>query len=1311
MVGLVATSSEKVARLINSAKFAINVPSKLECLRQLKEELSEADPALLSEFIPLILQLHTDSCSPARKFVTEIVGNVGLKHSEFLPEIIPTLIIMLKDVTPAVARQSIACGIDIFRCTLVKIAIQGLYSSELDETLESSWEWVLKLRDEIYSLAFQTGSDGRRLLALKFIESVILLYTPDPAGSSEPPKNQNYEGTLMEFNMSWLRGGHPVLNVGDLSKEASQSLGLLLDQLRIPTVSSVSNLMLIVLINSLSTIAKKRPAFYGRILPVLLGLGTSSSASKGIQASGAHLALKNAFLSCLKCTHTGATPWRNRLIGALDEMKGEVPVEEDVHQVLPRTNGTAESKDDSSFTQEEKPSIKACDDVKTSSGKKRSATHGNNDPSDDDNVVGKRARTAPNNVKQDPKSSKDNGPVQQLVAMFGALVAQGEKAAGSLDILVSSICSDLLAEVVMTNIWNLPSIRPMLDEDETQLNDPNIDADFIRLSSYLSDFISMSSTFSQTDDIMDAQPSVPDDLQKVEGEQEEQPMVSLADTDLAMPDINYIIQQTPVTTVSISPQEDIPSQMDIYPITKTELADIEDIQNEMPCLDATISTDILPNPVVDSSLDPGIELDELDQEQVTSISRSSLEIAPSVSNDEKSEELSSKAELTDATSVNTSALGFSSQLVLPKMSAPVITLADEQRDNIQKSAFVRIIEAYKQIIVAGGSQVRSAVLACLAVEFPLELDPWKLLQTHILSDYVNLEGHDLTLRVLYRLYSEAEADRDFFSSTTATSVYEMFLLTVVETLRDSFPASDKSLSRLLGEVPYLPKSILKVLENLCSPGNADNNNNSNKDGKDNGDRVTQGLSTVWSLILLRPPIRDVCLNIALQSAVHHLEEVRMKAIRLVANKLYPLPSISQQIEDFAKEMLFSITKADDQTDADGSNMESLHKDLGLENTSLTITIKDTSADGNQPSAAENVPSSSTSEVQRCMSLYFALCTKKHSLFRQVFIFYEIASEVAKQAVHRQIPILVRTMGSSSQLLEIISDPPKGSETLLVQVLQTLTEGTIPSQELIFTIKKLYDTKVKDPEVLIPVLSFLQKDEVLAIFPRLVNLPAEKFQAVLSHVLRGSKSGQLLTPAEVLIAIHGIDPDSSGIPLKKVTDACNACFEQRQIFTQQVIAKVLNQLVEQIPLPLLFMRTVLQAIGAFPSLVEFIMEILVRLVNKQIWKHPKLWVGFLKCAQLTKPQSFAVLLQLPPAQLENALNRIGALKAPLIAHASQPHIRTSLPRSVLVVLGLATDPQNASQPQPTPVTTSTETTTNSDKESLTEKSKESSSAAS
>lgn len=159
---------------------------------------------------------------------------------------------------------------------------------------------------------------------------------------------------------------------------------------------------------------------------------------------------------------------------------------------------------------------------------------------------------------------------------------------------------------------------------------------------------------------------------------------------------------------------------------------------------------------------------------------------------------------------------------------------------------------------------------------------------------------------------------------------------------------------------------------------------------------------------------------------------------------------------------------------------------------------------------------------------------------------------------------------------------------------------------------------------------------------------------------------------MLVAIHDINPDKDGIPLKKITDACSACFEQRTVFTQQVLERALKQMVDQNPLPLLFMRTVIQAIDAFPTMVDFVMELLSKLVGKQIWRMPKLWVGFLKCISQTQPHSFNVLLQLPSQQLESALNRHATLRAPLSAHASQPNIKSSLPRGTLVVLGLANE---------------------------------------
>lgn len=101
--------------------------------------------------------------------------------------------------------------------------------------------------------------------------------------------------------------------------------------------------------------------------------------------------------------------------------------------------------------------------------------------------------------------------------------------------------------------------------------------------------------------------------------------------------------------------------------------------------------------------------------------------------------------------------------------------------------------------------------------------------------------------------------------------------------------------------------------------------------------------------------------------------------------------------------------------------------------------------------------------------------------------------------------------------------------------------------------------------------------------------------------------------------------------------------------------------------------------------------LLCILGIQVWKMPKLWVGFLKCVSQTRPHSFNVLLQvlygfhsfknlsgglgifnlhlylcirclqLPPPLLESALNKHANLRSPLATYASQPSIKTSLPR--------------------------------------------------
>lgn len=141
-----------------------------------------------------------------------------------------------------------------------------------------------------------------------------------------------------------------------------------------------------------------------------------------------------------------------------------------------------------------------------------------------DALSGKRARTgfgvleesvqetsgiregAPSSRPLTSTSDADNGPVQQLVAMFGTLVAQGETAVASLEILISSISADLLAEVVMTNMRNLSPNRPNSEGDEEPVpmmgSQPGMigsDTHLKNLSSLLTDILSRSGPFPQKD--------------------------------------------------------------------------------------------------------------------------------------------------------------------------------------------------------------------------------------------------------------------------------------------------------------------------------------------------------------------------------------------------------------------------------------------------------------------------------------------------------------------------------------------------------------------------------------------------------------------------------------------------------------------------------------------------------------------------------------------------------------------------------------------------------------------------------------------
>ena len=55
-------------------------------------------------------------------------------------------------------------------------------------------------------------------------------------------------------------------------------------------------------------------------------------------------------------------------------------------------------------------------------------------------------------------------------------------------------------------------------------------------------------------------------------------------------------------------------------------------------------------------------------------------------------------------------------------------------------------------------------------------------------------------------------------------------------------------------------------------------------------------------------------------------------------------------------------------------------------------------------------------------------------------------------------------------------------------------------------------------------------------------------------------------------------------------ATTLCLNERAIYTHDVLAVVIQQLVDINPIPVLFMRTVLQALSFVPKMVGFVMNI-------------------------------------------------------------------------------------------------------------------------
>lgn len=449
--------------------------------------------------------------------------------------------------------------------------------------------------------------------------------------------------------------------------------------------------------------------------------------------------------------------------------------------------------------------------------------------------------------------------------------------------------------------------------------------------------------------------------------------------------------------------------------------------------------------------------------------------------------------------------------------------------------------------------------------------------------------------------------------------YERIFIKILELILEKHPDKSDAYSDFLIDAPVLPEAAIKTIKGFC----------------EDPSRLKLGLYTLRDIVLKRPGNdRWTALSFLLNFTQHEDEVLSGPAIRLVANKIF-VECAGEVPEAIEKHAIESLQKAIEELPESAKHDEVNH----LERGSLLLT---------------------------------ALCGQKPELLTKVAFAYSTAPQRAKKVLLSRSKDLAGHLGMSADpVIKLISgkllraELNRGDENIATDGLEELALEMLkailkkfgkPSEELVEAAQQRYE-RSGDINFIIAVLSGLRKEALLKYLAPIVNVAhsigepkteTEKsngvadsantacFKDIVTTIM--SNRSPALSPAELLIELHNIDPSSA------VGSAVRACFELKAIYKQESIAQALQQLIEKTVVPDLFMRTVHLARIYYPELEKYLTgTVMMRLVEKQVWKNEVVWEGYLRfCAEL-KEKSLKILLSLPVSQLGDALERQEALR--------------------------------------------------------------------
>lgn len=386
------------------------------------------------------------------------------------------------------------------------------------------------------------------------------------------------------------------------------------------------------------------------------------------------------------------------------------------------------------------------------------------------------------------------------------------------------------------------------------------------------------------------------------------------------------------------------------------------------------------------------------------------------------------------------------------------------------------------------------------------------------------------------------------------------------------------------------------------------------------------LNALKNLTVSRPPYRSKGLQLMLDFTKDENDLLQSKLLMRL-KELMSLPTLAKSIVNYAQHQLEGLLE-----DPDVIKREEELKQMAEAGSDV------------KPADHPLTPIQVNAIVKKYLYLYLGLYSERPELLEgAVNVYSRLNAEELRAGISRSIMFRVKTVGiDHPTLIETIVRHPKNTDKLALE----LCEANGPTQALTHAVMAAVTADELDSRFVACVFPGLSKEEAYAVFPKLLTLPQPTLRRITSATL-ARPPGFPFTPEELLVQLHVSKGPSGAESLKEAAMWIGMMFDDpsQALLKTDVLFPALVAVVQTSPLPILFFRTLLLAIGNLKAMETYAINLLGRpeVMSQSVWSDPRHRQGFANCCEKLLPLSVPLVLNIPLDRFEMILTMKPSIK--------------------------------------------------------------------